>query len=231
MRTQARTAAVAALAVTTLLLAACSPDGSGVITESSTTPVATSPSMTNSSSPAPATSAPATSITAATSSPTGETSQTSPQPSVAWPADFTPAQQEAAQAALATVGGYTSLLSAANADPAGEDWATEFRRFAVEGIAEQTAATVRTLQDAGVHMASPLSYEDANVTAADDYRVSAEVCVDSSQAQLVDEQGQPVSLDAPQQRVVSFYTLAKFAPADGGWLILEEPTPAEPKLC
>src|SRR4051794_14109586 len=55
-----------------------------------------------------------------------------------WPANFTPDQVAAAQAALAAFGGYIAVNAEANANPAAKDWTGDIRKYTADPVASQT---------------------------------------------------------------------------------------------
>lgn len=205
--------------LTAVALAGCTSGGTGVITQSADSPsttrstssniassdVTTSPQATSSSEPG-ATAEPAT---------TEVSSSTAP-----WPADFTLEQQEISTAALAAITGFTDTVAKANANP-GQDWTASIRTYAADPAATLSLQSIQSLATAGVHATAPSTYENPTVLSAEDIRAVVDVCVDRSQANLVDANGATVLGPPDVTRSVVTYTVVKYAPADGGWLVTE----------
>jgi hypothetical protein len=137
-----------------------------------------------------------------------------------WPADFTPEQQEIAESALAAVTGFTDVVAKANADP-GQDWTASIRTYAADPAATLSLQSIQSLATAGVHATAPSTYENPTVLSAEEIRAVVDVCVDRSQATLVDADGATVLGPPDVPRSVVTYTVVKYAPADGGWLVTE----------
>lgn len=205
-----------AIAMAVTVLAGCTTGAPEVITQSlgptSSIPSATGPSTTASESDQPPNSAPATS-----QSPSGTEVG---EPTTPWPADFTPEQQRISQAALAAITGFTGVVAQANADP-GQDWTARIRTYAADPAAKLSLQSIQSLATAGVHATSPSSYEDPAVLSAGDIRAVVDICVNRSQATLVDAAGVTVLGPPEVPRTVVTYTVVKYAPEDGGWLVTE----------
>lgn len=213
--------ALVGIAVAAAVLSGCTSGSSGVITQ----PVEsmTSPSTSPSTSGSPTAEVPSISLTTTTTSEvaTPEPTTTEASSSTApWPADFTPEQQEISKAALAAITGFTDTVAKANADP-GQDWTASIRTYAADPAAKLSLQSIQSLATAGVHAAAPSAYENPTVLSAEDIRAVVDVCVDSSQASLVDADGQTVLGPPEVPRAVVTYTVVKYAPADGGWLVTE----------
>jgi hypothetical protein len=213
-----RVVAAGALA-TTVALASCSSGGSEVITQS-----VDSPSTAMSVVPSTASSEAATdsqTVTTASSAGSSEPPTTEISLSVTpWPADFTPSQQEIAKSALAAITGFTEVVAKANAYP-GQDWTALIRTYAADPAAMLSLQSIRSLAEAGVHATAPSTYENPTVLSAEDIRAVVDICVDRSDATLVDADGTTVLGPPDVPRSVVTYTVVKYAPADGGWLVTE----------
>jgi hypothetical protein len=207
-----------------VLLAGCTSE-SGVVTQTL---------ESTSASPVESTPTPSTGSTAQTepSSPTPPSStaasSTADNP---WPANLTPDQVAAAQAALATVDGYIQVSAAANADPASKDWTSEIRTYAADPAAAQTLDALASLVVAQVHQTAPPVYEHPKVISIDEYRIVVEACADNTTTNAVDGDGNSVLQPPINPRVIVSFTLRLSAPADGGWLVGEQTVSTPPRTC
>ena len=215
----------AAIALLSVLTAGCSSSGSGVLTQDLTSastssasgsqmslPVSTSPSGPISSAP----------TSASTVSPTPVTQTSNP-----WPADLTPEQQDQAKAALAALDSYIQVTNAASADPAAKDWTTDVRKYTADPEATQFLESLASMSTARVRQVEPPTYEDPTVTAVDGNRVSIVACVDRSQQDVVDENGDHALQPAEVPRKLWTATVYEYEAQYGGWLV-SETAPAKP---
>lgn len=116
-----------------------------------------------------------------------------PTPANPWPADLTPEQVVDAQAALTIYSQYQSLINRAGAEP-GKDWTNEVSAVATAAAeAQLTEALVQTAargqRTTGESKSSP------TVTSAAPALVVLSDCVDSTEADFLDANGQ--SIKAP----------------------------------
>lgn len=213
---------VGACIVAAVLASGCTTADSGVHTQSVDSPT-TTPSIATSGETTPE------STRVANSNLTPSITSGDSSPAQPWPSDFTPAQQEAAQAALDAVAGFTNTLSQANAEPA-KDWTAAVRKYAADPAATLTLRAIQSLAAAQVHVSAPSIYEHPTVMSADANRVVVDVCVDRSQSRVLDALGATVLAPPDPARTIVAYTAALYPPADGGWLITETAgaTPARP---
>lgn len=223
-RTARQAVGSVAIAMAVTVLAGCTTGASEVVTQSlgpsSSIPSATGPSTIALRSDQPPTSALATSNSPAPATSQSPSGTEVGEPTTPWPADFTPEQQQISQAALAAITGFTGVVAQANADP-GQDWAARIRTYAADPAAKLSLQSIQSLATAGVHATSPSTYEDATVLSAEDIRAVVDICVDRSQATLVDAAGATVLGPPEVPRTVVTYTVVKYAPEDGGWLVTE----------
>lgn len=205
--------------VTTVALAGCTSGGSDVITQSVES---RSTAMSASSNLAPSTAVTDSQTASAASSEESPELVTTEVSSSAtpWPADFTPSQQEIAKSALAAITGFTDVVAKANADP-DQDWTALIRTYAADPAAMLSLQSIRSLAEAGVHTTAPSTYENPTVLSAEDIRAVVDICVDRSDSTLVDADGTTVLAPPTVPRSVVTYTVVKYAPEDGGWLVTE----------
>lgn len=228
-----------------LILASCSSGNAGVHLQTADPPSST-PAQSSSVAIVPTTipsrravsSAPTstagTEPTSSTSNTTAATTQVKATTSTAgnpWPADFTPAQQAAAEASLAAVMGYIRVEAQANAKPSATDWTEEVRRYTADPAAYQALKGISSLASAKVHATVPPTYEALTVKFAAAHKVVITACVDSSKSTLVDASGQSVLQPPKYPRTIETFTVYLYAPKNGGWLVSETGSPRPQQTC
>ncbi len=244
----ARKPACAALALAAAFIAGCSGANSGVTVQTVPTttnlPVTatTTASETGSenvttgipNSTAPSTGATTSGMASRASSPRSASTSPHPRSSGArqWPADFTPAQQDSAKAAIAAFDGFTRVSADAQARPALKDWTKDIRKYAADPTAAQTLHNLATLVSAKVHAVVSSTYETTSVKSADGHKVVVQSCVDSSKASIADSSGHIVKLRPDQHpRTLLTFNVYLYAAKDGGWLVGETIVPDPAKIC
>jgi hypothetical protein len=161
-----------------------------------------------------------------TPSPVSPTTAATPS-SNPWPADLTPEQQDQAKAALAALDGYIQVTNAASADPAAKDWTGDIRKYTADPEATQFLESLASMATARVRQIVPPTYEDPTVTAVGGNRVSIVACVDRSQQDVVDENGDHALQPAEVPRKLWTATVYEYEAQYGGWLV-SETAPAKP---
>ena len=230
-----------------LALSSCSSGSSGVHLQSVDPPSSPSvsvaqsaPQSTQSSvlSVAPQSTRPAVSSSPATKPSTSATKR--PTSSVAtvssttnpWPANFSPAQQADARAALAAFDGYLTASAAANANPAVKDWTKTIRKYAADPTAAQTLDGVASLKTAKVRELVSASVSGIKVKSADAKRIVVQACSDGSDIKLVDLAGKPVKFQQQKNpRTILTYSIFQYGAKYGGWLVRETLVPNPPQKC
>lgn len=209
------------IALVAAALSGCTPDNSGVITEpvETTTSLSTSLSTTTSG----AEENPSTSLTATPAASSEPATTDTSSSTSAWPADFTPPQQEAAKLSLQVVAGFIAAVDRAEAAPSGNDWTAEIRRFSADPLASQTLQGIQSMVQYDIHAESAIKYDQLAVVSADDNRVVVSSCMDSTTAAWIDPSGANVLESPALPRQVKTFVLsaydAQYAPE--GWLVFE----------
>ena len=192
------------------LLGACSTsDGA-----SSATPAPSSASSLSSPSPTvTSTSSPSTMSSSVTETNPTVSTGTSP-----WPADLTPDQVSAAQAAIAAYVGYYQLVDQAYMHP-GKDWTSEVSKWATDPEKSSFLRNMAGTAQLGQYgTGSTVVYP--RVTKVEPGVVTMTVCVDSTAAGFFDKAGQSIKApDAPGSyfRHVSEVQVALYQ--GGVWLV------------
>ena len=219
----------AAVALTAVLVAGCSPSGSGVLTQdlTSASPSSASPlaSSTATSSVSPA----ATSIAPSSAAASSPTTATSPAPNP-WPAELSPEQQDRAKAALAALDGYIQVTNTASADPGAKDWTADVRKYTADPAATQFLESIASFVAAGVHQVSPPIYESPTVTSAVGSKVSIEACVDRSEQSIVDASGASALQPPASPRSLWSANVYQYD-SPNGWLVSETLPTKPPQPC
>jgi len=164
-----------------MLLCACTSSSSGDVPTSADASVWTSSADLSASSSAPSTS---TSPSSTSSAPTSSSPvSSSSQP---WPADFTPDQVAAAQAAIETYKNAVRVTDEAYAAPGRADLEPFVRQYMGDPRASQVIRAAQSMAADGEHTtgSSVVEIESARTNANE---VILDVCLDSSPVDLIDD--------------------------------------------
>lgn len=221
--TATRCAAIATILIAALT-AGCSSSSDATTTTSSTSG-STTASVSSSSS---ATVSPSTSDIGSTSAPSTATPTTSTSPP--WPADFTPEQQADAQAAIDAFQEAQRVTDEAYSNPGRADIEAFVRQSIADPRADQVIRAAAAMVAAGQHSTG---YSQATVRASstEGSRVSLEICLDSSQTDLLDQQGNSIKAKLPVgDRIKQSANVYHYSSAGDRWLLSEltAPQPYEP---
>lgn len=149
-----------------------------------------------------------------------------------WPANFSPAQQAEAKAALTALDGHLKASAAANANPAAKDWTKTIRTYAADPTAAQTLDGVASLKTAKVRELVSASVSGIKVKSADAKKVVVQACSDGSDIKVVDLAGKPVKFQQQKNpRTLLTYSIDQYGPKYGGWLVRDTLVPNPPQNC
>ena len=205
-----------------MLLCACTSSSSGDVPTSADASVRTSSADLSASSSAPST---LTSPSSTSSTPTSSTPVTSS--SQPWPADFTPEQVAAAQAAIETYKNAVRVTDEAYGDPARADLEPFVRQYMGDPRASQVIRAAQSMASKGRHTTG-LSVGEVESARIDANGVILDVCMDTSQGDLIDDAtGNSIRAQLPVgPRVKQTAGVYDYGPPYG-WL-LSELNPSDP---
>ena len=207
-----------------MLCAACTSSSSGDASTSVEVGSSVSSSDIGASSSVPSTSA---SPSSKPSTPTSSTpATTSSQP---WPADFTPEQVAAAQAAIDTYKNAVRVTDEAYADPDRADLEAFVRQYMADPRASQVISAAQSMAADGQHVtgSSVVEIETARIDANG---VILDVCLDSSQGDLIDDAtGNSIKAQLPVGPRVKQTAAVYDYGTPYGWLLreIQQPNPAQ----
>ena len=205
-----------------MLLCACTSASSDAAPPSSDASVSTSSADLSASSSAPSTSASPSSTSSTPTSSSPVTSSSQP-----WPADFTPEQVAAAQAAIETYKNAVRVTDEAYGDPARADLEPFVRQYMGDPRASQVIRAAQSMASKGRHTTglSVVEIESARTNANE---VILDVCLDSSPVDLIDDAtGNSIRAQLPVgPRVKQTAGVYDYGPPYG-WL-LSELNPSDP---
>lgn len=195
----------------------------------SSTSTATSALTTASSASAPS-STPEPSQSSTTQSSTSDASPANATPPP-WPADFTPEQQVDAQAAITAYMNGLRVTDEAYMDPSRPDLDAFIRQYVTDPRAGQVVQAAARMAAQNEHMTG-YTIASVRATGIDGSRVSLEVCVDSSQKDLLDAEGKSIRAALPEgNRVRQYANVYHYSAANDSWLLSELTAPQPPEPC
>lgn len=210
-----------------MVLCGCTSSSGGEASSSAATSVSPSSADINASSAPPASSSPSTSASASPTSSAASSSAPVTSSSQPWPADFTPEQVAAAQAAIETYKNAVRVTDEAYGDPDRADLEPFVRQYMGDPRASQVIRAAQSMASKARHTTglSMVEIQSARINANE---VILDVCVDTSQGDLIDDAtGNSIKAQLPVgQRVKQTAGVYDYGPPYG-WL-LSELTPSDP---
>ena len=203
------------------LAAGCS--GPSDATETSTPGSTTTATSTSTSAVTSITSTNSSTSVASTATPTTSTS-------LPWPNDFTPQQQADAQAAIAAYLEAERVTDEVYANPGRADLEAFVRQSIADPRADQVIRAAASMVASGQH-STGYSQATVRATATEGSRVSLDICLDSSQTDLLDAQGNSIKAKLPVgDRIKQTANVYHYSAAGDRWLLseLDAPQPYEP---
>lgn len=223
----ARGCAAAAIVLILGLTSGCS--GSSDATESSSSGPTTTSTASSVSSLAPT--SPSEVVSTSASSVSASQTATS-QP---WPATFTPDQSTDAVNALDVFRNAVRLQDEVYQDPGMSDIHTFLRPYIVDPWSTQVEIGAQKMAAGGRHLVGFTVVDGAQVTAYEGNKISIQACLDSSQTDLLNADGQSVKASLPVgdrvQTTGNVYLYPPETSGGGGWFLSEVDTPQPYQPC